>query len=573
MEAAAKSGSGMSKEQQLKAERDRFVALAFCWAEFLFELDANGNIVFAVGATGPALGKNAHELIGQNVQSIVTEKDRFLLEQLLKVARNRGRIENVSIRLEGTRGMTPPLDFAGYCLDELESHFFVAFKTGTPAAVVKGATVDPALRDVESGLFDGDAFAEVATRRVEQMQQAGQDVKVTMMAIPDMGELTDKLDDEAGHDLMNSVGACLKANSVNGDSAARLADDKFSLIHDANTNVDHIQDQIAELTRHADPDGQGIEVKTATVDMNETGVSPADMARGLVFTINKFREQEGGDFDLESLSTNIGALAAEAADWMENFRGVVSGSAFDVAYQPIIDCKTGEIHHYEALARFKVDGGGDESPYRHITFAEETGMIHDFDIAMARKVVDWLSKQPRNSNKYRLAINISGHSVGTLSYVTALHELLKENSWVEGKLMFEITESSRMSDLESADEFIQSLRRQSYHVCLDDFGAGAASFQYLSTLDVDVVKLDGSAIRNAMSVPKGRAFLSALAELCKKLGVETIAEMIDDPRGLDFVRECGVDYVQGYLFGKPSKNIKDFEPLPGKELFSRRRTG
>ena len=572
MEAAAKSGSDKSKEQQLKAERDRFVALAFCWAEFLFELDACGTIVFAVGATGPALGRNAHELIGQDIKTIVTEKDRFLLEQLLKVARNRGRIENVSIRLEGTRGMTPPLDFAGYCLDELDSHFFLAFKTGTPAAVIKGSGVDPSLRDLESGLFDGEAFAEVATQRVEQMQAAGQDVKVTMMAIPEMGALTDRLDEDAEQNLMSSVGAFLKANSVNGDSAARLADDKFGLIHDAGTDVGQIQEQISELTRRADPDGHGVEVKTATVDMNETGVSQADMARGLVFTINKFREQEGVAFDLASLSTNIGALAAEAADWMENFRGIVSGSTFDIAFQPIIDCKTGDIHHYEALARFKMADGGDESPYRHITFAEETGMIHEFDIAMARKVVDWLSKQPRNSSKYRLAVNISGHSVGTLSYVTALHEMLKENGWVDGKLMFEITESARMTDLESADQFIQSLRREGYHVCLDDFGAGAASFQYLSTLDVDVVKLDGSAIRNAMSVPKGRAFLSALAELCKKLGVETIAEMIDDPRGLDFVRECGVDYVQGYLFGKPSKNIKDFEPLPGKELFSRRRT-
>ncbi len=571
MVAMAKSELETVKERQLKAERDRFVALAFCWAEFLFELDAEGTIVFAVGATAPALGKQAHELIGRSFADIVTEKDRFLAEQLLGVARKRGRIENVSVHLEGLRGMTPPLDFAGYCLEDLDSHFFLAFKTGTPTAVVKGS--GPVIRDVESGLFDGESFEEIATQRVEQMQEAGQDVKVTMVAMPEMGELAERLDEDAEHTLMTSVGACLKANSANGDSAARLADDKFSLIHDAETDIDEIKGQIAELTRRADPEGKGIEVKAATVDMNDTGVSPADMARGLVYTINKFREQEGTDFDLTALSTNIGALAAEAADWMENFRSVVSGAAFDVAFQPIIDCKTGEIHHYEALARFKVEGGGDESPYRHITFAEETGMIHEFDIAMATKVVEWLGKQPRNTNKYRLAVNISGHSVGTLSYVTALHRLLKDNEWVSDKIMFEITESARMSDLQSADEFIQSLRTEGFHVCLDDFGAGAASFQYLSTLDVDVVKLDGSAVRNAMSVPKGRAFLSALTELCRKLGVETIAEMIDDPRGLDFVRQCGVDYVQGYLFGKPSKNIKDFDPLPRKELFSKRRTG
>jgi EAL domain-containing protein (putative c-di-GMP-specific phosphodiesterase class I) len=124
-----------------------------------------------------------------------------------------------------------------------------------------------------------------------------------------------------------------------------------------------------------------------------------------------------------------------------------------------------------------------------------------------------------------------------------------------------------MTDLESANNFIQTLRKRGYHICLDDFGAGAASFQYLSVLDVDVVKLDGSAIRNAQRAPKGRAFLSALTELCRRMTVETIAEMVDTIEALDFCRDCGCNYVQGYLFGKPSKEVKDFTPLPQSHLF------
>jgi EAL domain-containing protein (putative c-di-GMP-specific phosphodiesterase class I) len=124
-----------------------------------------------------------------------------------------------------------------------------------------------------------------------------------------------------------------------------------------------------------------------------------------------------------------------------------------------------------------------------------------------------------------------------------------------------------MSDLEAANNFIQSLRKRGYHVCLDDFGAGAASFQYLSVLEVDVVKLDGSAVKNAQKAAKGRAFLSALTELCKRMGVETIAEMVDTPDTLDFCRDCGCNYVQGFLFGKPSRDVRDFSPLPQSQLF------
>ena len=125
--------------------------------------------------------------------------------------------------------------------------------------------------------------------------------------------------------------------------------------------------------------------------------------------------------------------------------------------------------------------------------------------------------------------------------------------------MFEITESSRIADLVTANRFFQTLRDEGYEVCLDDFGAGAASFQYLASLEVDVVKLDGSAVKNALMARKGKAFLSALARLCKDIDVQTIAEYIDDDDTLKFVRDCGVDYVQGFMFGEPSTDIEVFD--------------
>ncbi len=93
----------------------------------------------------------------------------------------------------------------------------------------------------------------------------------------------------------------------------------------------------------------------------------------------------------------------------------------------------------------------------------------------------------------------------------------------------------------------------------------SASFQYLSALQVDVVKIDGSAIRNAQKAENGIAFLSALTELCSRLQVQTIAEMIDSPESLSFVKRCGCRYIQGYLFGKPNADIRAFDPLPGAQ--------
>ena len=100
-------------------------------------------------------------------------------------------------------------------------------------------------------------------------------------------------------------------------------------------------------------------------------------------------------------------------------------------------------------------------------------------------------------------------------------------------------------------------------VCLDDF-AGSASFQYLSALDVDIVKLDegGNAEKSRRA-----ALSSRRSRLCRRLGVETVGE-IDSLQTLAFVRDCNVDYVQGFLFGKPSLDLRDFDPLPHRELMS-----
>lgn len=551
-----------TQTRAMRAERDRFVALAFCWADFLVETDTNQSIVFSVGATEAILGVPAAQLVGRPLASLIAESDRALATQLLMVAERRGRIENVTIRLHGQRGTTPPLSLAGYCLSDLGSHFFLAFRLNN-AMTARTKNGERAPRDLESGLLDGAGFSDIASARIKALRDAGQSAQVSLFALKGLEELRERLSPDAQENLIRAVGATLRASSTGGDSAALIGEGRFSLVHEGGLNTSDLERQIQDFARETDPLGRGVNIESATIDIDDVSISEGDLANSLLYTFNRFRESKGGAFSLKSLSTNISNLMSDAVTAVNSFRKTVASGEFDIAFQPIVNVASGEIHHFEGLCRFR---GGDASPYQQITFAEETGLIWQFDLAMAKKVIDWMGSSEA-AKRASIAVNLSGHSVGTFTYVDELHKLLRQNMWTRGKLLFEITESARMTDLESANRFIQSLRNEGYEVCLDDFGAGAASFQYLSTLDVDVVKLDGSAIRNAQQAAKGEAFLTALARLCNSLEVETIAEMVDTARGLEFVRKCGVQYVQGYLFGKPSKKIEDFDPLPQGQLF------
>lgn len=554
-----------SDASRLQSERDHYIAFAYCWADALVELGADHTIAFAAGALTPLVGRKPEELIGVNFNELVAVQDRARMMQLLKIAQTQGRVEDSGIRLTGPRGTTPPLAMAMHSLDSRVGRFSIAFRlrpTTIEQDEKKGLH-----RDEDSGLYDAESFGKVAEQKLQALKAAGADVKMTVMSLPQLTELQGRLAPDQNESLMHSVGAFLKANSADGDTAARVSDTGFSLIHEAAADIKALESEIAELTREIDPEGKGVEVETATVDAIDDSISEEEMAKGLMYTLNHFREATGQGLSLSSLKENFSNLAKEGAQRVQNFRRIVAAGAFDPAFHPIVNVKSAKIHHYEALVRFR-GKAKDESPFREITFAEESDLIHEFDIAMVRKVIAWLGKKPRNSNAYNVAVNVSGNSIDNNQYLSQLDRILKENDWTKGKLIFEITESARMSDLQSANNFIQRLRKAGYEVCLDDFGAGSASFQYLSTLDVDVVKLDGSAVKNAEKSPKGRAFMSALTELCRRLGVETVAEMIDSPQSLAFVRDCGVDYVQGFLFGKPSHDLKDFDPLPHKELMS-----
>lgn len=550
----------------LRLERDRFRAFAFTWADLVIEAN-DGRVVFAGGATGPLLGtEKAADLAGVALTDLVVAQDRRQIAEVEQLLLRHGRVGEVTVRLRGHGQMRPRALITGHCLQgDKGTTVFLAFRTKLR---IPGGDNEVA-RDEASGLYAADGFHALAAARLQALRRTGQQADLTLVSVGGLDRLGDRLGSEAMGDVMATLGTLLRARSVDGETAAQVDAGKFGILS-SGTDLALLEKEIGELISAVDESGV-VEVSAANVGIGDAGgIAEEDLAKGLLYTLQKFGSAEGR-FNLHSLAENMTSLVDKTVQQIQSFKGLVTGGLFEVALQPVISLRSGDVHHFEALCRFK-SLGRDVSPYKVINFAEETGLIHEFDLSMATKVMVWLSRQPRNNDMYRVAVNVSGFSISQPSYVDGIFELLRANPWAEGRLMFEITESSRMSDLDSANAFIQRLRAAGYEVCLDDFGAGAASFQYLSTLEVDVVKLDGSAVKSAQKVAKGRAFLSALTELCRRLSVDTVAEMVDTPEALQFVKDCGCDFVQGWLFGKPSVEVKDFMPYPNSDLLRRRRS-
>ncbi len=544
--------------ESLKRDRDRFVALAFCAADLLLEVDGDGNVMFSAGATQSLIGKTPESLVGTPFFGLLADCCRDMVRELLGTMPLGERIEPVSVRLEGVGGPTVPLSLTGYYLPGMSGHYYLALRlAGSP--VVAYPEEEPGRNvecDPESGLPDRDSFANIASQEIDEARRRGERLELTMVRTADLPELRARMDQESSASLMHTLGNFLQANSAGGKTAGRLDDNSYGFVHRSGIDIEKITRQVEEIFRAADPDGLGISVRSGTVDAEVGEIGSDDARRAILYTLNKFCENDGAHIKLESLSESLEELSRETETLLTQFRDATDNGNFEVAFQPIVSLETRKIHHFEALAR--IAGRLSDSPYRMITFAENAGIVHDFDLAMCRRVLETLSEPEFRRDTHRVAVNISGRSIVNRTFMAALHELLDEFDGVRSRLIFEVTESAKIEELQAANAFVQGLRRDGHHVCLDDFGAGSAALRYLHAFEMDFVKIDGAYIRTAESTPRNRAFLRAVIGMCRDLGIETIAEMVEEENTAAMLLNVGVGYAQGYLFGKPAFGIGGF---------------
>jgi FOG: EAL domain len=554
---------------QLRAERDRFVALAFSWADVLLELAADGRIIYAAGALDALIGRSAASISGLPLADLVPPQQHTVLRDILMSARRHERLHNTSLSLIGARGEPIAMTLAGYHLAELNGHYFLSLRTTRQERRTSGFGRRVA-RDDESGLRENADFIQAVTQHLAETAR-NEDPRCSFLALPGYDKLRKRLTETVERELLTQIGSLLQEKSIESDFAARIGPDRYALLHDDDLDVGYLRAQIASLTRQADPKSEGVGVTSATIEMDAGGMSRDDVAQGLLRGINQFSASEPSSLADTELMTSISLLAQEAVSMLDELNELIASGQFGLWFQPVLDTRTGSIHHYESLARFPELPSG-RTPLETITLAEETGLIVNFDLAMVEKVVEWMSKNLYTAvqGKSIIAINISGRSVNSLSFLASIDQIVKANPWINRRIVFEITEFTRMTDLRSANNFIQRLRNDGFFVCIDGFGSGAAHFSYLASLDVDMVKFDGAAIRDAMAAPKGRAFLRAVVDLCRELSVATVAEDIEEEAGLRFVRQCGVHYVQGYLFGQPDPHIQAFNTAAFRQLFAQR---
>lgn len=536
-----------------RAERDRFVAFAFAAADLLIEVGSDERIVYAAGATRALTGRDAPSLLGMRFRDLFTQEHRELARSLLLRVRREGRITPVLVELarEGKPALGVVLKGCRLPAKEETLYFTAALRPRAPEAA------DTAPRDEETGLLEGAAFNAAATAALNAAAAQSKSITLTLLDLAGIDELRARSGEGAVSDLLAEIGAFLGAHAVDGAAAGRIAADRFGVVRDGADAAD-LGGEIERLSKSRDRSGHGLRVQEQALPLAAGELSQIDAGRALAYTLGQFAAGGVGALEIRSLADGFRSMVADTVRRISSFRGALGEERVAIVYQPVVDLGERKTHHYEVLSRL----GGDRSPAEMIKFAEGIGMIEELDLMVCRRALAQLDAT-RESADLQLAINLSGRSLQSDAFVAALARLLEPRADRE-RLLFEITETTAIADLARADRIVQDLRRRGHKVCLDDFGAGAASFPYLQALTVDFVKIDGAYVTRMLGATRDHAILKAIVALCRDLSTATIAEMIETEAQARRLAEIGVAFGQGFLFGRPAETPASSRASLGK---------
>jgi EAL domain-containing protein (putative c-di-GMP-specific phosphodiesterase class I) len=373
---------------------------------------------------------------------------------------------------------------------------------------------------------------------------------------------------EDGQRAMRNIAGALRAESYGGASAALLGPDRYALLREQGGPVNQLVAQINGALNRAVGNTNALAVDASKIAFEPLDTEPEQAFRALRFAVDQFISHGLDERPAESLGEVFQELVTDTMNRAGAFKAIVESRKFRLAFQPIITLADGTIHHHEVLARF-AEG---ESPFGIIRLAEEMDLIERFDIVMIESVIERLKQ--RDANPLHLSVNISGQSLMSPAFIEGLTRVLGQHAGLAKQLMFEVTESAALTDLTLADRHIQALRRANFQVCLDDFGAGATSFPYLKMLTVDAVKIDGQYIRELGHSERDRDLVRHLVNMCKSVGVSTTAEMVETREVADRLKELGIDFGQGYFYGRPEMEpVAQASGLLGRVLFRGKRKG
>lgn len=411
-----------------------------------------------------------------------------------------------------------------------------------------------ASHDPLTSLYNRTEFETRIQQIVSNRRRSRQPHAVCCMDLDQFKLVNDTCGHGAGDELLRRLSGMLAAQVRSGDVLARLGGDEFGiLLYDAGLNesmqlIERLRDMIENFTFLWDRRQFKVTASFGVAILTDDYDSVTDVLRDADTACFLAKDRGRNCVHVHVQDDATVSERRQQMAWINRLDAAMADNRLLLARQPIIDCSGLGVPHWEILLRLCDEDGDIVTPGFFLPAAERFGMMPRIDRFVVEQITNFIAADLDGDDCY--AINLSGNSLGDERLIAFIHERVKQCP-KPARLCFEITETSAISNLTQVGDIIRELRQLGCRFSLDDFGTGMASFDYLRSLPVDFLKIDGSFIKDIVDNPISLAMVRAVNDIAHLMGMRTVAEFVENQQIAALLRDINIDYLQGFAFGRP----------------------
>ncbi len=578
--------------RRIEQERLRLAGILSSVGDGVYGMSCEGLITFVNPAVRQILGyDNEQQLVGKKpadlfhndgATMLIPGKEDLPMRQAIEQGQKLYAVESVFIRTDGTP-IQVELTIFPLCIDGHEEGAVIAFRDISVRKLLEEELKWQANHDPLTKLLNRMYLEDALEQEVQRLKRSEEQSALLYIDLDRFKYINDTIGHAAGDQLLIEVGQQLNQRLRKADILARLGGDEFAIIlHNINSEaLFNAADGFRQLLEDYSFTREGriykingsIGVALINKDTRTPGeaLSNADIACHIAKGKGRNRTHiySHHEDDKASMDMELG--------WSTRLRQALENDSFSLYYQPIIPLarididalpreqgalwsqslqhESGTDMIYEVLLRMHNSQGSPVSPNAFLPTAERFNMMPDIDNWVVKNALEQLALYQVTHPATTITINLSGQSLGSQELLETICQTISAKSLNPQHILFEITETCAIARIDEARSFINQLSEFGCRFALDDFGSGYCSFAHLKTLPVDFIKIDGLFVKDIVNDPMDRAIVTSITHIAHSLGKKTVAEFVENAATLKLLKDCGVDYVQGFYITPPISQL------------------
>ncbi|MER5506443.1 aminotransferase class I/II-fold pyridoxal phosphate-dependent enzyme [Streptomyces sp. NPDC002766] len=414
-----------------------------------------------------------------------------------------------------------------------------------------------AFHDALTGLPNRTLLLERIERALLRGRRESSLTCLLFIDLDDFKQVNDTLGHSAGDHLLVSVGERLSKALRRSDTAARLGGDEFAaLMEDAREPLDAELLAAQVIQTLSRPFALGEESVTVSASVGVATARDSTDAEELLghADLALYAAKAAGKRQWRRFRPLLHTRMVERHDLQNRLARAVADKEFTLRYQPVVDIKAGEVVGFEALVRWPQAPHRPMPPEQFIALAEETGhiaMLGAWVLENAVNDIAGLQRLPGPAAPPYISVNVSARQFRDAGFVDQVGQALRTPGLAPGSLQLELTETVLLRRDTQIQAVLRALKELGVHIAVDDFGTGFSSLRYLRDFPIDVLKIDKTFIDDITRDAQQVALVEGIVRIADTLGLQVIAEGIEEPAQRDLLAGMGCRFGQGYLFARP----------------------